>query len=196
MKFDLKMWIIIGLVAVVVLLILFQPTPEPVNNAIWQTEIWRVKTKAEKLKAKHDKDSTNFAHKLTELRDSLKSKVTETKKLTLNLERLKAHPVVIKVRDSIPEIRATFETYDSLLESKDNQLAIQTEMISSLEAENVRITDNFLARLELSQQAFDNQKLISDSYKKDTRKTRRQVKLLKVVAVIGSVGGILLGASL
>lgn len=187
-------WIIFALTGIIILLILFQPTPEPVNNAIWQTEIWRVKTKAEKLKAKHEKDSAAHVKELAQARDSLKSEQKHGVKLQSNLVALKSKPQVVKIVQENPVIDTVFQHYDSLLESKDNQLAIQTEMISSLEAENVRITDNFLARLELSQQAFDNQKLISDSYKKDTRKVRRQVKLLKVVAVIGTVGGVFLGA--
>lgn len=190
-----KLWyIIFGLTAIIILLLIFQPNPPPADTTVWKQEIEKNRQKAEELAIKHREDSTQFAQKLAQLNAELKGKERQVVKLEGNLSRLKKNPVVIKVKDSIPEIDSVFQQYDLLLETKDNQISIQSKMIKGLEEENTRITDNFLERLQLSQAAFDNQKLIADSYKKDTRKVRRQNKLLKVAAVVGTVGGIFLGA--
>jgi hypothetical protein len=112
------------------------------------------------------------------------------------LERLKANPVVIHIRDSVEEIEQAFQAYDSLLASKDQQIEIQGRLIVSLEDENKRITANFMERLELSEDNFIAQKAISDTYKKDNRKLRRGNKLLKVGLVVGTVGAFILGSQL
>lgn len=192
-----KLWyVIFGLTAIIVLLLLFQPNPPPADTTVWKQEIEKNRQKAQELAIKHRDDSTQFAQKLAQARDSLKREQNRGVKLASNLHALKSKPTVVKIVEQNPEIDSVFQQYDLLLETKDNQISIQSKMIKGLEEENTRITENFLERLQLSQAAFDNQKLIADSYKKDTRKVRRANKLLKVVAVVGTVGGLFLGASL
>lgn len=196
MKFNPLWWVIFALAGIIILLLIFQPNPPPADTTVWKQEIEKNRQKAEELAIKHREDSTQFAQKLAQARDSLKREQNRGVKLASNLQALKSKPEVVKVIQENPAVDSVFQQYDLLLETKDNQISIQSKMIKGLEEENTRITDNFLERLAIGQQSYDAMKAIADSYKNDTRKVRRQNKLLKVVAVIGSVGGLLLGSQL
>jgi hypothetical protein len=198
MKFDLKTWALIIISGAFILYILFDKDPIPNESYIkeYESTIQRNESTIEGLKVKHQEDSLKSAQEITQTRDSLKREQRRGVKLSSNLARLKANPIVIQVRDSIPIIDSLVQSYDSLLESKDDQIELQGRLIVSLEDENKRITGNFIERLQLTEDNFTAQKAISDSYKKDLRKERRKVKLFKVIAVLGTVGGLLAGASL
>ena len=195
MKFDLKLWLIVGLTAIIILLILFDK-PQEHDTSAWQDEIHRKNTKIKELQAKHIEDSVKFSQEMAVLNEELSGKDTQVRKLAFNLERLKKNPIVIKVRDSVPVIDSVFLAYDSVIQVKDEQLEIQGKMIVSLEDENQRITSNFLERLQLQSENLATQKEIIDDQRKELRKERRKVKLLKVVAVVGTVGAFILGAGL
>jgi hypothetical protein len=198
MKFDIKTWALIIISGAFILYILFDKDPIPNESYVkeYESTIQRNESTIEGLKVKHREDSLKSAKEIAQLKAKLSGKVTEVKKLSFNLERLKANPVVIHIRDSVEEIEQAFQAYDSLLASKDQQIEIQGRLIVSLEDENKRITGNFMERLELSEQNFQAQKAISDSYKKDNRKLRRGNKLLKVGLVVGTVGAFILGSQL
>lgn len=194
-----KLWLVIfGLTAIIILLLLFQPTREPNGEKIKALEYAIAISDQQKkyLEDKHKKDSTASAQKIAELRDSLSKEQKHGVKLSNNLAVLKSKPRVVKIVEENPVIDTVFQHYDSLLESKDQQLKIQADMIEAQRIENVRITSNFMERLDLGQQAFDAQKEISDSYKKQNRKVRRANKALKVAVVVSSVGFLLLGSQL
>jgi hypothetical protein len=196
MKFSPVWWVVFGLAAIIILLILFDKDPKPEAEKIQALEmgIAHDKLRIKELSDKNIKDSTAHVQKVTQIRDSLKREQRHGAKLSSNLARLKANPIVIQVRDSIPVIDSLVQSYDSLLESKDDQIELQGRLIVSLEDENKRITGNFIERLQLTEDNFQAQKAISDSYKKDLRKERRKVKLFKVLTVVGTVGGIFLGS--
>jgi hypothetical protein len=198
MKFDIKTWALIILAGAFILYILFDKDPIPNESYVkeYESAIQKRDVKIISLETKHREDSLKSAQQIAQTRDSLKREQRHGVKLSSNLARLKANPIVIQVRDSIPIIDRLVQSYDSLLESKDDQIELQGRLIVSLEDENKRITGNFLERLELSEQNFQAQKAISDSYKKDLRKERRKVKLFKVIAVVGTVGAFILGSGL
>lgn len=191
MRFSPAWYVTFGLALVFALYIVFDKDPQPNQEKIKSLEYAIAISDKDKkaLEDKHKKETARFVQKLTQARDSLKREQNRGVKLASNLQALKSKPAVVKIIQENPAVDSVFQQYDLLLETKDNQIAIQTNIIKGLEAENTRITDNFMERLQLSQAAFDNQKLIADSYKKDTRKVRRANKLLKVAAVIGTVGG-------
>jgi hypothetical protein len=198
MKFDIKTWALIILAGAFILYILFDKDPILNESYVkeYESAIQKRDVKIISLETKHREDSLKSAQEITQTRDSLKREQRHSVKLSSNLARLKANPIVIQVRDSIPIIDSLVQSYDSLLESKDDQIELQGRLIVSLEDENKRITGNFMERLELSEQNFQAQKAISDSYKKDNRKLRRGNKLLKVGLVVGTVGAFILGSGL
>jgi hypothetical protein len=186
---DIKLWLIVGLTVIIVLLLLFDKDPIPNESYVkeYESAIQKRDVKIISLETKHREDSLKSAQEITQIRDSLKREQRRGVKLSSNLARLKANPIVIQVRDSIPIIDSLVQSYDSLLESKDDQIELQGRLIVSLEDENKRITSNFMERLQLTEDNFIAQKAITDTYKKDNRKLRRGNKVLKVV-IIGAVG--------
>jgi hypothetical protein len=198
MKFDIKTWALIIISGAFILYILFDKDPIPNESYVkeYESTIQRNESTIEGLKVKHREDSLKSAKEIAQLKAKLSGKVTEVKKLSFNLERLKANPVVIHIRDSVEEIEQAFQAYDSLLASKDQQIEIQGRLIVSLEDENKRITGNFMERLRLTEDNFQAQKAISDSYKKDNRKLRRGARWLKAGAVVLGVSGFLIGSQL
>jgi hypothetical protein len=189
MKFDIKTWALIILAGAFILYILFDKDPIPNESYVkeYESAIQKRDVKIISLETKHREDSLKSAQEITQIRDSLKREQRRGVKLSSNLARLKANPIVIQVRDSIPIIDSLVQSYDSLLESKDDQIELQGRLIVSLEDENKRITSNFMERLQLTEDNFIAQKAITDTYKKDNRKLRRGNKVLKVV-IIGAVG--------
>lgn len=196
MKFNPLWWVIFALAGIIILLLIFQPNPPPADTTVLEDEIFKKELRIRQLTALNRFDSTASAQKLAQARDSLKREQNRGVKLASSLQALKSKPTIVKIIQENPAVDSVFQQYDLLLETKDNQISIQSKMIKGLEEENTRITENFLERLQLSQAAFDNQKLIADSYKKDTRKARRAVRAMKVVAVIGTVGGLFLGSQM
>jgi hypothetical protein len=196
MKFDLKTWALIIISGAFILYILFDKDPIPNESYIkeYESTIQRNESTIESLKVKHQEDSLKSAQEVVQLKAKLSGKVTEAKKLASTVAHLRANPVVVQVIQDVPEIDSLVQSYDSLLESKDDQIELQGRLIVSLEDENKRITGNFMERLELSQQNFDAQKAISDTYQKENKKLRRGNKLLKVGLVVIGVGGFVAGS--
>jgi predicted RNase H-like nuclease (RuvC/YqgF family) len=191
-------YVVFGLVGVIILLILFSPSREPNKEKIESLEYAIAISDQQKkdLEVKHKADSTASAQEIARLNDLLSNKSKQADRFERNLAHLKANPVVIQIKDSVLEIKETFEVYDSLLASKDDQLTIQKAMIVELKSENERITGNFLERLKLSQDAFNAQKEISETYRKEIRKVRRGNRWLKVAGVSLGVAGLFLGSQL
>ena len=198
MKFDIKTWALIILAGAFILYILFDKDPIPNESYVaeYESTIQRNESTIKALESKHVEDSLRFTHKIAELRDSLKTSGKHTVKIERSLAKIKANPVIIKVRDSIKVVDDAFITYDSTLAAKNEEIRIQGKMIVSLEDENQRITSNFLERLSLQSENLATQKEIIDDQRKELRKERRKVKLFKVVAVVGTVGAFILGAGL
>jgi hypothetical protein len=196
MKFDLKTWALIIISGAFILYILFDKDPIPNESYIkeYESTIQRNESTIESLKVKHQEDSLKSAQEVVQLKAKLSGKVTEAKKLASTVAHLRANPVVVQVIQDVPEIDSLVQSYDSLLESKDDQIELQGRLIVSLEDDNKRITGNFMERLELSQQNFDAQKAISDTYQKENKKLRRGNKLLKVGLVVIGVGGFVAGS--
>lgn len=195
---DIRTWLIIGMALIISLLIIFRPQNEPDTEKIQALEmgIAHDKLKIKELEDKNKLESAAHVQEVTQTRDTLKRVQTHAGKLERSLARIRANPVIIQAVDDIQVLGEAFSTYDSLLESKDDQIELQGRLIVSLEDENKRITGNFMERLEFSEQNFIAQKAISDSYKKDLRKERRTNRLLKAGAVLLGVGGFFLGSQL
>lgn len=118
------------------------------------------------------------------------------KKKSAYIANLKANPIVIKVREEVPLIDSAFHAYDSLLQSKDEQIELQARYIDTLQVDISKVTDNFMERLKLQSETIDDQKEIIDSQRKELRKERRQKRLAYVIAPIVFGFGFLLGSQL
>src|SRR5688572_13617556 len=124
---DFKWYIIIGLLIVVVLMILLQPSPQEPNTDAFKNEIAR---RNEQIKSK-----TAQIERLVievERRDSIhtserKSFQVALKSKSNRIDKLLASPKIIHVRDSVPEV-------DSLITDLQDKIEFQSEYIASLDS--------------------------------------------------------------
>lgn len=128
--------------------------------------------------------------------DTVRTYKDRDKKITREIARIKANPVVIKVREEVPLIDSAFHAYDSLLESKDVQISLAEKRITKLEVDITEVEERFEEQLRLMGENVADLKSITEDQRKQLRKIRRQNRLVKVVAVVSAVGGLLLGGQL
>lgn len=143
----------------------------------------------EKLVLKLEADSVSHKIEVQAYKDM-------DKKNLAYIANLKANPVVIKVREEVPLIDSAFLAYDSLLESKDQQINLQEKYVSTLQLDIGELSANFEERLKLQSETIADQQSIIQDQRKELRKARRAARATKVVAVVGLVGGFLLGSQL
>jgi len=192
-----KLWyIIFGLVAVIVLLILFQPSPPDTNGYVKEYEA-AISKRDDQIKSK-----TAQIERLVievEKRDSMHAENERRLKTALNakskeVDRLLKNPVVISVRESTPEVNSLITGLQDKIEFQSHYIANLDSAYNDLRVDFDAVKDNFQSQIELYKQNFEAQKALNEADRKTLRKVRRQVKVLKVVAIVGTVGGIFLGS--
>lgn len=192
-----KLWyVIFGLVAVIVLLILFQPQPDDTKEKELQAKIdsrdqaiFQLHRENSQQAEKRKADSLRFTK-------SIQAGQVTIEKQSRRISDLMKNPVVIKVRDSIPEVDSAFDTYEGLIQEQNKQIELQAKYIDTLRIDLTKVEKNFQERLDLQAQTIADLKTVTDDQRKQLRKTRRTVKLLKIAGIAGTVAGIFLGGSL
>jgi hypothetical protein len=198
MKLEFKTIALIILALAFAMYILFDK--DPVDNSekiqsyeialkIADQEILNLRSDSIRLSQKIEADSVRQANERKVYKEN------ERKQL-LAISQLKRHPVVIHVRDSVPEVNeliTAMEKQDSLKSARIDTLESD---LAELRVDMSEVNDNCSKMLEAERERFQAQKAISEEYSKQVRKERRKVKLFKVVAVLGTVGAFLAGSSL
>lgn len=196
-------WVIIGLVAVIVALILFWPDSKPNQREIEREQAYQ--TQIAILRS----DSANSAHRIDSIKqkaeDSLQSvnvqlraKESENRVLRINLS--KSRKQVQHLIDSIPELKTFVGQQDSLIQNQDEQIEILRGGLYNLGRDfnalvgeqeiNARISSDMLLACE--QRHSD----IMDLKNRELKKAKRGSRGWKVGAVVGTVGAFLLGSQL
>lgn len=187
-------WIIIGLAAVIVFLLLTDKDPSTVDLAPYETAI---------AIADHQIDSLTKSNRATIKRiqeDSIiQAEERESFKTKLNAISRRQdirRPQVLQQIDSLPIVKAFIETQDSVI-------YFQSARIYSLELDKVElrvdirtITDNFIRQMEAQESKIQATQALADAYKKEARRSKRSARWLKAGAVALGVGGLFLGAQL
>lgn len=159
------------------------------KNARREQAIHSLQGDYEKLKIKSEADRVAFTDSIQTYKDRDKVKSRE-------IARIKANPVIVKVREEVKEVDSLIVAYDSLLQSKDEQIELQARYIDTLQIDLTRVTDNFMERLALQDSTIQDQKSIIEDQRKTIRKERRQKRLAKILVPVVAVGAFLLGASI
>lgn len=157
------------------------------KNARREQAIHSLQGDYEKLKIKREADRAAFT-------DSMRTYKDRDKKKSAYIANLKANPIVIKVREEVPLIDSAFHAYDSLLQSKDEQIELQARYIETLQVDLTRLTDNFMERLKLQSETIDDQKLIIEEQRKELRKERRNKRLAKILVPVVGAAAFLAGS--
>lgn len=196
MKFSFQTWLIIGLTVVIILLILFQPQPAQPSYAEYDRreelrKVENLELLAENTKLRHRIKQDSVSHKI-----EVKAYKDRDKKLSREIARIKANPIIVKVREEIAEVDIAFQTYDSLLASKDEQIQTQAAYIETLQVDLSKVTDNFLSRMKLQEETIQDLNTITEDQRKQLRKIRRANRWLKVATVVIGVAGLIGGSQL
>ena len=193
---KLPHYVILALLLVIGAMWFFWPQPKDPDYSEYEfkiklrdAQIHSLGRDYEKLVMKIESDSVSHTNEIQTYKD-------RDKKKSAYIANLKANPIVIKVREEVPLIDSAFHAYDSLLQSKDEQIELQARYIDTLQVDIGKVTDNFMERLKLQSETIDDQKLIIDGQRKELRQERRGKRLAKFVAIGAAIGGFLLGSQL
>ena len=197
LKIKYLPWIIVAVLLILLAIgILTRPDPTDTNGYVKEYEA-AISKRDDQIKAK-----TAQVDRLVievEKRDSMHAENERRLKTALNakskeVDRLLKNPIVIAVRESTPEI-------DSLITDLQYKIDFQSSYIQELDSAYTglrvdfdKLKNNFDEQIKLYQENFEAQKLINESDRKQLRKVRRQLRVMKAVAILGTVGGIFLGS--
>jgi hypothetical protein len=190
-----RLWyIIFALTALVVILILFDKDPESVDitpyrtaQAIADQEIKELKQSNSKLQAKIDRDSVSQAQEKA-------AHSSEVKKRDAVIAKLKANPVVIKIREDNPVIDSLIVAQDSLIIRHAQRVAELESNLTDLRVDMKALVNGFEGQIAAHISKYENEKKIADTYRDENRKIRRGNRLLKAGAVAGIIGAFFLGS--
>lgn len=196
---KLTHWIIIGLCAVIALLLLFGGG----NNEEHVQKVTALETKVKTREAAiHKMIERDQKKRIKQQQDSVlqaekeKTYQTRVKKLSAQIARIKANPVVIKVREENPEIDSLIHKQDSVIAEQGERLYESGKYVTQLQIEMTEIRRDFNERIAQQELNIIDQKKIADEYRKELRKKRRGAKLARVLIPIVAAGGFLLGSQL
>lgn len=194
MKFDIRTGIIISLAIVIAFLLLTQPSPVNVDVIEYESRIARRDSTIHELSRKFEMEAYRRRQdSLSHIETMSKAQINQSRSEAI-VKRLRANPVIIKVREEVPQVDSLLAAQDSIVSSQAVQLTIQSKYIVKLQGDIGEITADFSKRLKLTQEQFLDQKKIAEEYKKDLRKERRKGKLARVLIPIVGIGMFLLSS--
>ena len=152
-------WIIIGLLLVIGAMWFFWPSNKPDYSShenrikLREQAISELQVENTKLLSRIKSDSVSHKIEIQAYKD-------RDKKKSAYIANLKANPVVIKVREEVPLIDSAFQAYDSLLESKDQQINLQEKYVSTLQLDIGALKNSFEERIALQDSTINDQREI------------------------------------
>lgn len=125
-----------------------------------------------------------------------KTYLAKEKKWVSQIARIKANPVVIRVREENPEVDSLINKQDSVIQDQRFRLYENGKYITQLQVEMGEIRRDFNEQIALHVQRFENEKAIADNYRDQAMKERKRGKFAKILIPIVAVGAFLAGTSL
>ena len=195
MKFNL--WMVIFFLAVVIIfMIIFRPKPDRSKEKELEAKIEQREQAIHQLSRENTKQAEKIKADSLRFTKALQAGQVIIIKQSRRISDLKANPEVVTIIKENPLIHELINSYDSLIVQQANQIELQGKYIDTLRIDMKEMKDNFSERLELQSQTIADLTALTTDQRKQLRKTRRSVTALKVLAVIGTVGGLFLGGSL
>jgi hypothetical protein len=189
-------WVIIGLVAVSVALILLWPEPEPVDLDPYKRAIAIADIRIDSLTSANRKLASKIAQDSLQQAQEKKTYIVTIEKKVREIENLKANPVVVKIRETTPEVNALIIEMERMDSVKTERIATLENNLDGLRVDMRQMESNFGELLQSEREKFNAQKAISDELAKDLKKAKRSGRLAKILIPIAAVGAFLLGNGL
>lgn len=192
-------YVIAGLALVVVLLILFQPSPPDLDQQreqAYKTEIAILKLEKDEISSRFDSVVRMSQHKGKSDSVRLSAKDKEIRGFKVKLSQLREQ--IKEQVDTLPEIKRFIALQDSVIEKQGEvidtlkaSVDFQVNAIKELgkiHVDSEKIADDMLTKCESRLQE------VTEDYRKQVRKAKRANRFLKAGAVVLGVGGFLLGS--
>lgn len=192
---KLTHWIIIGLCVVIALLLLFDKDPQS-DNAPLEAKIASREAAIHEMGRNYTALRTKMRQDSILYRDTIVSKQKEIVQHKSNIKRLRSKPEVIEIVRQNPVIDTIFTYYDSVTTAQNFVIYSQEKQIAQMQVDINEMDRNFQFRLSEQTKNFEDQRLISEDYRKQLRKERRKGKLAKILIPVVAVGAFLAGSSL
>lgn len=191
-------WLLLVAVSVIVALILLWPDEEPKSDKVTQLET--AIAIADVRIAQLLQDSTKQAEKIKA--DSIqqaqeeKTYIVTIEKKSREIADLKANPVVVKIRETTPEVNALIVEMERMDSVKTERIARLENDKDALRIDMRQMESNFGELLQVEREKFNAQKEISDELTKDLKKAKRSGRLAKILIPVAAVGAFFLGNGL
>jgi hypothetical protein len=180
-------------VGVIVLLLLFWPEPEPVDLDPYKRAIAIADIRIDSLTSANSKLASKIkADSLQQVQEK-KTYIVTIEKKSREIENLKANPVVVKIRETTPDVNALIIEMERMDSVKTERIARLENDKDALRIDMRQMESNFGELLEVEREKFQAQKAISDELTKDLKKAKRSGRLAKVLIPVAAVAGFLLG---
>ena len=190
-----KLWLVIlGLAAIIVIMILLWPNPEPINTQKWKDTIAKVNTQLADSSVRIQSLLKEVKELKVEHRAEKESFVGEIKGLKSNLakKRVKIDTLIIEN----PELAEYVEAADSVIEVQTARIQSLEFQYDKLEINMEAIVLNFEEQIKLHEQKFQASQEMNTALEEQVKKEKRKGKLAKVLIPVVGVGMLLLGAQL
>lgn len=185
-------WVIIGLAVVIVLMILFWPD-EHYDSSAWKATVDKVNSQLADSSLRiqsllKEKKADSIKH--LQIQSTLISQANASK---AEADRLKRNPIVIKVREEVPEIDSLIHVQDSVIQIQGNQIAELDSAYNKLQVNMDAVVSNFQEQIKLHEQKFAASQEMNKELEKQVKKERRKGKLARVLIPVVGIGAFLLG---
>lgn len=190
-------WSIVAiLAAVIVLLLLFQPSTPPNTSRedAYRQHIGELRVDSARSAARID--SLVKVHVVRTVKDSIDLRAKETVIKRLSTRLTQTRPQVQPILDTIPILKRFVETQDSLIQTQDSTILMLQQSLYDAGKEFSGLLEQVAIDKRISSQMISacelNMEQQRQDFEKKEKKLRRTSKLLKVAAVVSFGLGVLL----
>lgn len=184
-----RVWFIVfGLTAVIILLLILDKDQEPYDSSAWKEAIQRSNDKITVLQQDKQKLARKIAEDSILRHEQSQAYQQDVKIKSAAIAKLKANPRVVYIRESEPVVDSLIVAYDSIVQLKDDRIDELEVSLDELQINMKAVNVNCDRILEAERDKFKASEELISGLEKQNRKERRKVKLWKVATVVGSVG--------
>lgn len=195
-------WYLIGfLLLIIVLMIIFWPSPGPSDSQIQREQAYQTQVailEVEKRDINARVDSLLKATRNIVKTDSVKLRARDKEINQLKARLSQARPEIQPMLDSIPKLKEFVSRQDSVIFIQDSTIVSLRESLYEI-GKNVSLLEDELVKARdiedrISQECEARKNELLSENQKMEKKYRRKVKVWQVVSVVGFVGAFLLGS--
>lgn len=184
-------WLFVIALGVILIMIFMWPSPpEPYNTQAWKDSIAAANEKLARLDAQNQS-------LLDSIRKDSVEGAKESEAFKVKIQRLSKRladqrPIVDSIIIDNPVLIDFVNNQDSVIEVQGWRVDALEHQLGKLQTSMVGITKNFEQRIALHEQRYQDQVQISNEYRKEARKQRREKRIAIGAGIAATVGALLI----